>query len=88
MSIYNLHYETYPGKIVDFYSLSAKKCVLLMYNDEMKLLTQYLLLMNKETNDTIEILCRNWKIDASEALRVGQTSTYVLLKFIKLRKNI
>ncbi|CAG9529798.1 unnamed protein product [Cercopithifilaria johnstoni] len=37
----------------------------------MKLLTQYLLLMNKETNDTIEILCRNWKIDASEALRVG-----------------
>ncbi|EJD74328.1 hypothetical protein LOAG_18342 [Loa loa] len=37
----------------------------------MKLLTQYLLLMNKETNDTVEILCRNWKIDASEALRVG-----------------
>ncbi|VDM14603.1 unnamed protein product [Wuchereria bancrofti] len=71
MSIYNLHYETYPGKIVDFYSLSAKKCVLLMYNNEMKLLTQYLLVMNKETNDTVEILCRNWKIDASEALRVG-----------------
>uniref|UniRef100_A0A8R1TJ14 Uncharacterized protein n=1 Tax=Onchocerca volvulus TaxID=6282 RepID=A0A8R1TJ14_ONCVO len=71
MSVYNLHYDTYPGRIVDFYSLSAKKCVLLMHNNEMKLLTQYLLLMNKETNDTVEILCRNWKIDASEALRVG-----------------
>uniref|UniRef100_A0A915PN90 Uncharacterized protein n=1 Tax=Setaria digitata TaxID=48799 RepID=A0A915PN90_9BILA len=71
MSMYNLHFDTFPGKIVDFYSLTAKKCVLLMYNDEMKLLTQYLLLMTKETNDTTEILCRNWKIDASEALRVG-----------------
>ncbi|MCP9263954.1 hypothetical protein DINM_007311 [Dirofilaria immitis] len=59
------------SRIVDFYSLSPRRCVLLMHDNEMKLLKQYLLLMNKETNDTIEILCRNWKIDASEALRVG-----------------
>uniref|UniRef100_A0A0R3S2X5 SOCS box domain-containing protein n=1 Tax=Elaeophora elaphi TaxID=1147741 RepID=A0A0R3S2X5_9BILA len=68
--IYNLHYETYSGKIVDFYSPNSKKCVLLMHNDEMKLLTLYPLLVNKETNETVEILCRNWKIDASETLRV------------------
>lgn len=73
MSVYDLNYETYPGKIVDFYSLSAKKCVLLMHNVETKLLSQYLLFVNKENKNTVEVLCRNWKINASVALRVGST---------------
>uniref|UniRef100_A0A915AAK5 Uncharacterized protein n=1 Tax=Parascaris univalens TaxID=6257 RepID=A0A915AAK5_PARUN len=59
-------------EVVDFYSLNANECVLMTFDQQYGLLTQNLLVMNRENTKTICELKRNWKFNAvQKSIKIG-----------------